>query len=138
MNIAAQLRRANVFTLIQMRISNICNCSRISVITMAGVAIVIDDVSVTDTILDVKERVFELNPKLYVRRQRLVYSAGPHGIHPLSDELTLRGAGVPQDGSAKLDVLLADVTAAEAAELGDMVQLCLRYFSELRACVLQC
>ncbi len=97
------------------------NHSRITVVTMTGAAIAIDDVSAVDTILCVKQRVFSANPKMYVRRQRLVYSAGPRGMDALADDETLGGAGVPQDGSAELDVLLADLTAAEEAELGPMV-----------------
>jgi hypothetical protein len=84
---------------------------------MAGAAIPIDDASATDTILSVKERVFAVNRKMSVRRQRLVYSAGPRGMGALADDETLGGAGVAQDGSAELDVLLVDLTAAEAAEL---------------------
>ena len=88
---------------------------------MAGAAIAIHDAATTDTILSVKQRVFAANPKLYVRRQRLVYSAGPRGMDALADKETLGGAGVARDGSAKLDVLLADLTAAEAEELGRKV-----------------
>jgi hypothetical protein len=100
-----------------------CSCmhSRISVVTMAGAAIDIDNASSNDTIQSVKERVFALNRTLYVRRQRLVYLAGQRGMDPLSDDETLGGAGVAQDGSAEIDVLLADLTAAEATELGRMV-----------------
>jgi hypothetical protein len=93
---------------------------------MAGAAIAIDDASATDTILSVKERVFAANRKMSVRRQRLVYSAGPRGIDPLADTETLGGAGVARDGSAELDVLLVDLTAAEAAELNAKVRFCLR------------
>ena len=92
---------------------------------MAGAAIVIDGVSASNKILTVKQRVYAANPKLYVRRQRLVYSAGPRGMDALADDETLGGAGVAQDGSAELDVLLADLTAAEAEELGEKVWLCL-------------
>ncbi len=88
---------------------------------MAGAAIVIDGVSATNKILTVKKRVFAANPKLYVRRQRLVYTAGPRGMDALADDETLGGAGVAQDGSAKLDVLVADLTATEADELGRKV-----------------
>ncbi len=95
--------------------------SRISVVTMAGAAIAIDDASAADTVLSVKKRVFAVNDKLYVRRQRLVYQPGPFGMDPLADDETLGGAGVAQDGSAELDVLLADLTAAETAELDEMV-----------------
>ena len=42
-------------------------------------------------------------------------------MEPLADDETLGGAGVAQNGSAELDVLLADLTAAEAAELGSKV-----------------
>jgi hypothetical protein len=88
---------------------------------MAGAAIAIDDAAAADTILSVKQRVFALNPKLFVRRQRLVYSAGPRGMDALADDETLGGAGVARDGTAELDVLVADLTAAEAAELGRQV-----------------
>ncbi len=88
---------------------------------MSGAATVIDGASSTDKILSVKRRVFALNPKLPVRRQRLVYSAGPHGMDALADDETLGGAGVAQDGTAVLDVLLADLTAEEAHALGAKV-----------------
>ncbi len=99
--------------------------SRITVVTMAGAAIAIEGVSTADTILSVKQRVFALNPKLFVRRQRLVYSAGPRGMDALADDETLGGAGVARDGTAELDVLVADLTVAEAAELGHLVCPCL-------------
>ena len=84
---------------------------------MNGAAIVIDDASAADTIRSVKQRVFAANRTLHVRRQRLVYSGGPHGMAPLADDETLGGAGVSSDGSGALDVLLADMTEAEAVEL---------------------
>ena len=90
---------------------------------MAGAAIAIDDASASDTVLSVKERVFAVNRKMSVRRQRLVYSAGPRGIDPLADDETLGGAGVAQDGSAKLDVLLVDLTEAETADLNKQVRM---------------
>jgi hypothetical protein len=95
--------------------------SRVDVMTMAGGAITIHDASAIDTILSVKERVFAVNRKMSVRRQRLVYSAGPHGMKPLANTKTLSGAGVAQDGSAKLDVLLVDLTAAELQKLNEQV-----------------
>ncbi len=95
--------------------------SLISVITMAGAAIAIQDACATDTILSVKERVFLLNPKLHVCRQRLMYRPGPHGIAPMADDETLGGAGVAQDDSAKLDVLLAELSPQEVAALGPQV-----------------
>jgi hypothetical protein len=91
---------------------------------MTGAAISINDASAVDTILSVKERVFAANRKLHVHRQRLVCLAGPHGMEPLADDETLSGAGVARDGSAKLDVLMADLTAAEVAELDSKVQPC--------------
>jgi hypothetical protein len=91
---------------------------------MAGAAIAIDDAATADTVLSVKQRLFALNPKLFVRRQRLVYSAGPRGMDALADDETLGGAGVARDGTAELDVLVADLTAAEAEELGEKVRLC--------------
>ena len=95
--------------------------SRITVVTMAGAAIAIHDTAAADTILSVKQRVFAANRTLFVRRQRLVYRPGPHGIEPLADDETLGGAGVAQDGSAKLDVLVADLTEEESEELGEKV-----------------
>jgi hypothetical protein len=91
---------------------------RISIISMSGVAIDIHDASAADTVISVKERVFALNRQLHVCRQRLVYSDGPHGIDPLADDETLNGAGVPQDGTAKLDMLLAEFTGADMVEFG--------------------
>jgi ankyrin repeat protein len=91
---------------------------RISVITMAGAAIAIDDASAADTIRSVKQRVFAANRALHVRRQRLVYRPGPRGMEPLTDDETLGGAGVAQDGTAELDVLLAHFTEAEETQLG--------------------
>jgi hypothetical protein len=88
---------------------------------MTGATIVIDDASASDNILSVKERVFAANRQLPVRRQRLVYRPGPRGMDALADEETLGGAGVAQDGTALIDVLLADLTAAEAKELGEQV-----------------
>ncbi len=88
---------------------------------MTGAAIVIEDASATDTIMSVKERVFAANPTLPVHRQRLMYRPGPHGIEPLADYLTLGGAGVAQDGSAALDVLMLYLTEEEATELGEKV-----------------
>ena len=88
---------------------------------MTGAAITIDDAAAADTVLSVKERVFAANRKLYVRRQRLVYQAGPFGMDALADDETLGGAGVAKDGSAVIDVLLADLTAEQMVELGPMV-----------------
>jgi hypothetical protein len=89
---------------------------------MNGAAIGIDNASITDTILSVKQRVHAANPKMPMHRQRIMYCPGPYGMDPLADYETLSGAGVAQDGSAKLDVLLADLTAAEAEELGSKVR----------------
>jgi hypothetical protein len=88
---------------------------------MVGGIITIPDASAPDTILSIKERVFALNRTLFVRRQRLVYTADARGMEPLADDETLGGAGVAQDGSAKLDVLVADLTAAEVKNLGEEV-----------------
>jgi hypothetical protein len=88
---------------------------------MAGAAIAIDNAAKSDTILSVKQRVFAANRTLFVRRQRLVYTAGPRGMDALPNKETLGGAGVAQDGSAKLDALLADLTPEEAGELGRKV-----------------
>ena len=84
---------------------------------MAGVSIEIDNASATDTILSVKQRVYELDRKLHFRRQRLVYLPGRFGMDSLADDETLGGADVAQDGSAKLDVLLVDLTAEDAERL---------------------
>lgn len=91
---------------------------RISVMTMAGAAILIDDVSTADTIISVKHRVFAANHEMHVGQQRLFYRPGPRGMEPLADEETLGGAGVAQDGSAELDVFVVDLTEAETAALG--------------------
>ena len=50
-----------------------------------------------------------------------MYSAGPRGMDALADDETLGGAGVAQDGSAELDVSVADLTEAEATELDQKV-----------------
>ena len=84
--------------------------SRISVVAMNGATISIDDASATDTIRSVKQRVFNKDSSLQVFRQLLVYQPGPHGIDALPDDETLCGAGVAQDGTAKLDMMLRDVT----------------------------
>ncbi len=83
--------------------------SAISVIAMTGAAIVIDDAAAADTIRSVKQRVFVANHELPVRRQRLVYRPGPRGMEALADDETLGGAGVARDGTAELDVLLAEL-----------------------------
>ena len=89
---------------------------------MTGASIAIDRVFAADTIRSIKFRVFAANRKLSVRRQRLVYQPGPFGIDPLANDETLGGAGVAEDGSAKLDVLLADLSVEEALELGNNVR----------------
>ena len=91
---------------------------------MTGAAIAIDDASAADTILSVKDRVYAANRQLPVRRQRLMYRPGPRGMEPLADDETLGDACVAQDGSAELDVLLADLTEADVAELGEKVRCC--------------
>ncbi len=88
---------------------------------MTGAVISICDASAADTILSIKKRVFAVNRRLLVHRQRLMYRPGPHGINPLADDMTLGGAGVPCDGSAELDLLLADLTAEDARRLGKKV-----------------
>ena len=98
--------------------------SSISVVAMNGAAISIDNAFVTDTILSVKQRVCAVNNELPVRRQRLVYRPGPRGIEPLADNETLGGAGVAQDGTAELDVLLAELTEVEEMGLGFKVRDC--------------
>jgi hypothetical protein len=88
---------------------------------MTGAAIAIDGVSADDTILSVKQRLFAVNRKLPVHRQRLMYRPGPRGMDPLADHDTLGGAGVAQDGSAELDVLLTPLTDVEIAARGPEV-----------------
>jgi hypothetical protein len=88
---------------------------------MTGTAIAIDDASATDTILSVKRRVSAANRQLFVRRQRLVYRPGPHGMEALANDETLGGAGVARDGTAELDVLLEPFTDVEVAALGKKV-----------------
>ena len=90
---------------------------------MTGATIVINDASAADSILSVKRRVFAANRELRVRLQRLVYRPGPRGMEALADNETLGGAGVAQDGSAELDVLLEPLTEAEVAALGTQVSL---------------
>ena len=90
---------------------------------MTGATIIIDDASAADTMLFVKERVSAVNPELPVRRQQLVYRPGPRGMEALADDETLGGAGVAQDGTAELDVLLKELTDAELVALGLQVSL---------------
>ena len=80
----------------------------------------IKDAAITDTIMSVKRRVFCLNRKMHVRRQRLVFTEGPYGMDSLADNETLGGAGVLKDG-AKLDVLMADLSDLDVAQLGTEV-----------------
>ncbi len=84
------------------------NLSRIRIIGANGLNIVIDDAVATDMILEIKQRVFAANRKLFVRRQRLMYRAGPRGMDKLDDYDTLDDAGVAQDGSAELYLKLWD------------------------------
>ncbi len=88
---------------------------------MTGATIAIDDASAADSIISIKERVFALNHKFRVRRQRLMYRPGPRGMNPLADDDTLGDAGVAQDGSAELDVLLANLTSQEMQSVGPKV-----------------
>ena len=106
---------------------------RISVVSMTGATIAIDDASAADTILSVKQRVFAANRTLHVRRQWLVYRPGTHGMEALADDETLGGAGVAQDGSAELDVLLEALTPVEVAALGPKVWHSLLHFFVLCA-----
>jgi hypothetical protein len=76
---------------------------------MTGDAIVIDNATATDTIRSVKQRVFAASCELPECLQRLVYRAGRRGIDALADSETLGGAGVAEDGTAELDVLLSAV-----------------------------
>ena len=88
---------------------------------MTGATIAIGNASIADTVLSVKHRVFAANRELPVRRQRLMYRPGPRGMEALSDDDTLGGAGVVQDGSAELDLLLAELTADEVQALCEQV-----------------
>ncbi len=60
----------------------------------------------TDTVRDLKARVFAANANFREDAQRIVYRAGPRGIEPLADEQTLGDACVARNGSAVLDVLI--------------------------------
>ena len=100
---------------------------------MTGAVIDIDGASAIDTILSIKQRVFAANRKLYVRRQRLVYRPGPRGMEALANDETLGGAGVVQDGTAELDVVLAELTDADVAELGP--QVCASVADTLLSCI---
>ena len=77
-------------------------------IEATGAAIIIEDASAADTIRSIKQRVFAAYCKLPVHRQWIEYRppARPRDIEPLADDETLGGAGVAQDGSANLHVLL--------------------------------
>jgi hypothetical protein len=88
---------------------------------MTGASIAIDDATAADSILSVKRRVFAANRQLPVRRQRLVYRPGPHGINPLADEETLGGAGMARDDTTSLDVLLTELTEEDLTGLGRKV-----------------
>ena len=118
---ASKLSRSVLYPIPSCPIFWVRSC--ISVVAMTGAAIVIDDACAVDTIMSVKERLFAANRELPVRRQRLMYRPGPRGMEPLADDETLGGAGVAQDGSAELDVLLADLTEAELAALREKVWL---------------
>jgi hypothetical protein len=85
--------------------------SRISVAAMSGFAVELV-VAAADTVRAVKERVFAAHAKFRVDAQRIMYRAGPRGMEPLADELTLGDAGVARDGSAVLDVLIECNTRA--------------------------
>ncbi len=111
--------------------------SRISVIPISHAVINMDGASATDTVLSIKKRIYAANSKLYVRRQRLVYSAGPHGQDALADYETLGGAGVATDGTAELDVLLVSLTAAEEESLGPEVLLLFIYLTGWSRCFIQ-
>jgi hypothetical protein len=88
---------------------------------MTGAVVVIDNAAAADSILSVKQRVFASNKELHVRRQRLMYRPGPYGIEPLANDETLGGAGVAEDGSAELDVLLNVLTEEEMDVYGSKV-----------------
>ena len=96
--------------------------SRISVTakSFGGATLLIQNVSAVDTILTVKEIIFASNRKMHVRRQQLGYKLS-HGIRLLADGETLGGAGLAQDGSAELVMLLDAIPAAEAKKLGRKV-----------------
>jgi hypothetical protein len=90
---------------------------------MTGATIAIDDASAVDTILSVKERVHaaSANPKFPVSRQRLVYR--PLCMEALPNDETLGSVGVAQDGTAQLDMLLAEVKEQDKWKFGAQVLL---------------
>jgi hypothetical protein len=98
---------------------------------MAGAAITIDNAAAADTIQSVKKRVFAANRNMPMRRQRLVYRPGPHGMEALADDETLGGAGVARDGSAELDLLLEPLTEDEIEKLGTKVLICFAIISNI-------
>ncbi len=102
--------------------------SCISVVAMTGAVIGIENATAADTILSVKQRVYAANNELPVRRQRLVYRPGPHGMDALADDETLGGAGVVRDGTAELDVLIEPLTEEELKARGQKVLLHLSIF----------
>ncbi len=74
---------------------------------MSGASVTLDDATAADTVLSIKERVCgALGESFPVHRQQLMYRAGASGIAPLADHETLGAAGIAQDGSAALDVLV--------------------------------
>ena len=96
-------------------------CSRIHVVAMTGATISIEDASAEDCVWEIKQLVYEHNRKMPAHLQRLMYRPGPYGIDPLPDNETLGGAGVAQDWSAELDVLLVEMTEAEIVVLNSKV-----------------
>ena len=70
-----------------------------------GTDVAIANASAKETIASIKRRVLAANPEWPVHRQ-LVTFAGMPDMEPLADDLTLDEAGVAQDGSAVLDVVL--------------------------------
>ena len=96
---------------------------------MAGETLVLDNVLLDNTVLEIKGRVCQVWRHMREHRQRIMFRAGPHGMTPLADEMTLGDAGVTRDGSAVLDVLVLVPTVEEVIQLSDEVLhhlMCLR------------
>jgi hypothetical protein len=98
------------------------NHSRIAIVESNGRISYLYDMAATDKILYVKECLFRsVRSEPPEFRQQLVFRAGPRGTEPLADNEALGDAGVAQDGTAELDVILRPMTAAEQAELDQEV-----------------
>jgi hypothetical protein len=96
------------FFMFNRELSNLCSFSSLSTITVihgnSGTAITIANATANDTIRSIKRRVSAANSKFPISRQLLHASA--HDAEPLADDETLGGAGVAQDGTGVLDLVL--------------------------------